>query len=171
MPVLPVIGALALLGIATLDASAQSAKTLLKDPELATRFNDISDRLVCQCGCQMIVRVCNHQNCPSAIPIRRQIEKRLLDGHTDDEIVNEFVEEHGLKVLSTPPAEGLNLAVWVMPGIAVIFGLIIVGYLVSSWLTRQRLAAAAAADSPAPAKSIADDTVRHRIEKELTEME
>jgi len=172
MAVLPVIGALVLLGIAALDASAQSAKTLLKDPELATRFNDISDRLVCQCGCQMIVRVCNHQNCPSAIPIRRQIEKRLMDGHTDDDIVNEFVEEHGLKVLSSPPAEGLNLAVWVMPGIAVIFGFIIVGYFVSSWSTRKRLAVAvAAAESASPAKSVADDSVRHRIEKELTEME
>ncbi len=93
---------------------AQSAKTQLTDPAEAQRFNDVSDRLVCQCGCQMILRVCNHQNCPSAIPMRREIERKIQDDVGDDEIVAAFVDEHGLKVLSSPPAEGLNLACLVM---------------------------------------------------------
>ena len=57
-------------------AFGQSAKTQLEDPVLATRFNEISDKLVCQCSCQMILRVCNHINCPSAVPMRAEIEKR-----------------------------------------------------------------------------------------------
>jgi cytochrome c-type biogenesis protein CcmH/NrfF len=170
---LMMLATLAVVVLAAIGAYAQSAKTSLKDPVLAQRFNDVSDRLVCQCSCQMIVRVCNHQNCPSAIPIRRQIEKRLQEGATDDEIVNEFVEEHGLKVLSSPPAEGVNLAAWVMPGVAVIFGLIVVGYVVSLWVTRQRLAAATAASPPVSVNGgvPGEPSIRERIEKELSETE
>jgi cytochrome c-type biogenesis protein CcmH/NrfF len=167
------VSALAVLVLAAVGAFAQSAKTTLRDPVLAERFNDISDRLVCQCGCQMVVRVCNHQNCPSALPIRRQIEKRLQGGATDDEIVDEFVGEHGLKVLSSPPAEGVNLAAWIMPGVALIFGLIVVGYVISHWRTRQRLATVSVAGGTAPGDNIrlADPALRERIEKELTETE
>jgi cytochrome c-type biogenesis protein CcmH/NrfF len=168
------VGALAILVLTTTVVHGQSAKTSLEDPELARRFNVVSDRLVCQCSCQMILRVCNHQNCPSAIPLRRQIEKRLLEGITDDEIVAELVEEHGLKVLSSPPPEGLNLAAWVMPGVAVLFGMLTVGYLVSHWTTRRRYQLAEAPDSPGTAavtRGGGDPSLRDRIEKELTEME
>lgn len=149
------------------DARAQSAKTTLEDPEQATRFNEISDRLVCQCGCQMILRVCNHQNCPSATPMRHQIEKRILEGKDDDEIVEEFVGEMGIKVLSTPPAEGINLAAWVMPGFAVIIGIFIVIYFVNRMAARRRLVTA----MPAKPSAAVDTDVRTRIEKELSDME
>src|SRR5262245_23369020 len=85
---------------------AQSAKTELKDPVLATRFNKISDRLVCQCGCQQGLRVCSHQNCPSATPMRHDIETKLTAGDTDDAIVASFVAQSGDKVLSEPPTSG-----------------------------------------------------------------
>ena len=103
-------------------AFAQSAKTTLTDPVLADRFNEISDRLICQCGCNMILRVCNHVNCPSGIPMRQEIERKLLAGAPDDSIVAGFVSEHGLVVLSSPPVEGVNLAAWVMPGFALLLG-------------------------------------------------
>jgi cytochrome c-type biogenesis protein CcmH len=159
------------LALAAAGAHGQSAKTSLEDSELARRFNAISDRLVCQCSCQMVLRVCNHQNCPSAVPMRHQIEKKLLAGETDDEIVDEFVGEYGLKVLSSPPAEGLNLAAWVMPGVAVIFGLLVVGYLILSWRNRRRLALAAPGDSSTVDRAPADPALRERIERELSETE
>ena len=97
------------------DAHAQSAKTRLTDPVLAERFNEISDKLVCQCGCNMILRVCSHYNCQSATPMRAQIEEQLTAGMTNEAIMAGFVEEVGIKVMSSPPAEGLNLAAWIMP--------------------------------------------------------
>ncbi len=142
-------------------AFAQSAKTTLEDPVLATRFNEVSDRLVCQCGCQMIVRVCNHVNCPSATPIRQSIEKQLLEGKTNDEIVQAFVDEHGLKVLSSPPATGFNLAAWVMPGFALLIGLFIAGYLASRWSARRRVVAAETATGSV------DPEIQKRIEEEI----
>lgn len=140
---------------------AQSAKTTLEDPVLATRFNDVSDRLVCQCGCHMILRVCNHINCPSAVPMRESIEKQLLEGRSDDEIVQSFVDEMGVKVLSSPPVDGFNLAAWVMPGFALLIGLFIVGYMASRWAARRRLATANAG------KITIDPALQKRIEEEI----
>ncbi|HEU4930241.1 MAG TPA: cytochrome c-type biogenesis protein [Candidatus Krumholzibacteria bacterium] len=140
---------------------AQSAKTTLRDPEQAKRFNEISDRLICQCGCNMVLRVCNHQNCPSAIPMRHEIEKQILEGKDDDAIVAHFVEETGTKVLSAPPARGLNLAAWVMPGFALGVGLFAAWYFAARWASKRRLAAVSAKPS------VVDAVLRDRIEKEL----
>jgi len=156
--------ALAALLVASIAPAAfsQSAKTELKDPALATRFNEISDRLVrlvCQCGCQMILRVCNHVNCPSAVPMRHEIEKQLLDGKDNDTIVASFVDEYGQKVLSSPPATGFNLAVWVMPGFGLLVGLWIVWMLASRWASKRKL-------EPEPSVAV-DPEIRKRIEKDL----
>jgi cytochrome c-type biogenesis protein CcmH len=145
-------------------ALAQSAKTTLTDPAQAERFNDISDQLVCQCSCQMILRVCNHQNCPSAVPMRREIERQMLAGETDEVIVASFVDEYGLKILSSPPAEGFNLAAWVMPGFALLVGLFFIVHFASQWASRRRIVNT----RPAPA---IDPEMRERMERELKSLE
>jgi len=153
-----------LLTLAAGGALAQSAKTTLTDPVLATRFNEISDRLICQCGCQMILRVCNHVNCPSGIPMRQEIERKLLAGAPDDSIVAGFVDEFGMLVLSSPPVEGFNLAAWVMPGFALLLGAFAVFYTAGRWAARRRLASAKAGNADI------DPEMRARIEDEIKRM-
>ena len=155
------IGALLLAWSLTGTAWAQSAKTTLRDPVQAKRFNEISDRLICQCGCNMVLRVCNHQNCPSAVPMRHEIEKQIGEGKDDDAIVAGFVAKDGTKVLSAPPAEGLNLAAWVMPGFALGVGLFAAWYFAVRWAKKRQLASAG------PKGAAIDAALRERIENEL----
>ena len=110
-------------------AHADSAKTALTG-ELAQRFNAISDQLVCQCSCRMILGVCNHQNCPSGIPIRQEIEAMLQQGKTDDEIVGAFVSRMGKIVLSAPPAKGGYWIAWILPFVVLAGG----GLWLGRWL-------------------------------------
>lgn len=145
--------------IAPAGANSQSAKTHIKDPALAERFNKVSDDLICQCGCNMGLRVCNHENCPSAIPMRHEIEEKLQAGASDDSITAGFVKEFGDKVLAEPPATGFNLAAYVMPGFAVLIGLFIVATFATRWSNKRRL-------STAPAAPV-DPEIRERIEREL----
>ncbi|MCZ6766242.1 MAG: cytochrome c-type biogenesis protein CcmH [bacterium] len=145
-------------------AVAQSAKTQIEDPVLATRFNAISDRLVCRCGCNMILRVCNHFECPSAVPMRASIDEQLLTGNDDDTIVQSFVDEYGMVVLSAPPTSGVNLAAWVMPGFAILVGFFLVFYFVSDWLAKRKA-------KPAARKQAIDPLAAARIEDELKSME
>jgi cytochrome c-type biogenesis protein CcmH len=144
---------------------AQSAKSSLTDPVQAQRFNDISDKLVCQCGCNMILRVCNHFECPSAIPMRAKIEERIRGGDSDDAIIAGFVEEYGKVVLSSPPPEGINLAAWVMPGFAILIGLFIVSYFLADMLSRKKVKTA----KPSPVTG--DPAMVARIEEELRSMD
>lgn len=157
-----IVAMVALVSLCVHGVWGQSAKTRLTDPAQAHLFNDISDRLVCQCGCQMMLRVCNHQNCPSATPMRASIEKQIEEGADPDVIVAGFVDEHGVKVLSTPPAEGLNLAAWVMPGFAILVGLLLIVHYAGHWAARRRKAAIALGPTM-------DASVRARIERELSE--
>lgn len=143
---------------------AQSAKSKLTDPVLANRFNTVSDRLVCQCGCGMGLRVCNHFECPSATPMRAQIEADLLAGKSDDAIVAEFVGEYGSVVLATPPPEGFNLAAWVMPGFAILLGLFLISYFVADWLAKKKV-------KPGEDKGPPDPLLTARIEQELKGMD
>ena len=148
----------------TSGANAQSAKSSLTDPAEADMFNRVSDRLVCQCGCNMILRVCNHFECPSAIPMRKSIEQQIRAGVDEETIVAGFVEEYGAVVLSTPPAEGLNLAAWVMPGFAILIGGFLVAYLVADWRSKKRA-------RPSPTITALDPGVASRIEDELRSMD
>jgi cytochrome c-type biogenesis protein CcmH/NrfF len=70
------------------------------------------------------------------------------------------VGEYGLKVLSSPPASGLNLAAWVMPGFALLVGLFTAIYLAMRWAARRRVAVAT------PATAI-DPELKRRIEDEM----
>ena len=110
-----------------------SAKTALTG-ELADRFNAISDRLVCQCNCRMILGVCNHQNCPSGIPRRQEIETKLQQGAGDAAIVEGFVSRMGPIALSAPPAKGGYLLAWILPGCLLLAGAI----LIATWLAKQK---------------------------------
>ena len=47
-------------------------------------IDNISSRLVCQCGCGYILSNCPHENCPSAIPMRESISKALKDGKSEN---------------------------------------------------------------------------------------
>src|SRR5438067_604731 len=84
------------------------------DPKLA-RFNDLSNTLVCQCGCTMVLAQCGMLNCGSATPMRGIIKEEIAKGVPDTEIVGKFVRQYGQVVLSAPPATGFNLMAWVMP--------------------------------------------------------
>lgn len=158
------IAIVALLALAPAGPQAQSAKSSLEDPAKAALFNSISDKLVCQCGCNMILRVCNHFECPSAIPMRAQIEEQILAGMSSEAIVAGFVDEYGMVVLASPPPEGINLAAWVMPGFAILIGLFLVLYLLSGWLAKKKA-------KPAPGAASIDAKVMSRIEEELGGLE
>jgi cytochrome c-type biogenesis protein CcmH len=153
-------------------AAAQSAQTDLTDRGQIQTFREVSEALVCQCGCNMILYVCNHQNCPSAIPFRAEIERQIRDGKRKDEIVADFVAKNGQVVLSAPPAEGFDLAAWVAPFVALVLG----GVFVLSFLGARRRAragagaAGAAAAGTTPATPAPRDAYAARVDAEIDEI-
>ena len=85
-------------------------------------FQEIEESLTCQCGCGLTVHACNHLQCPSALPLRREIREQLALGLDKERILAHFQEKYGEKILSSPTTSGFNLTAWTTPFIALAAG-------------------------------------------------
>jgi cytochrome c-type biogenesis protein CcmH len=97
----------------------------------------------------------------TASQMRAIIRERLAGGETPEQVTSYFVEKYGSWILLSPPPEGFNLLVWVVPFAGLAVGLVVVVQLARRW---SRRAAARAPERAAP-----DDAMRERIARELGE--
>ena len=127
---------------------------------------EIEEGLVCQCGCGLTVHACNHLNCPSGIPIKEEVAKRLAAGETEEQILAYFQTKYGEKVLSAPTFQGFNIVAWVTPAIFVLIGGLAMTLVARRWArqTEQQRA-------PGPPVAPADDPFRERLAREIEEFE
>ena len=147
-------------------AGAASPHTSLTDPVLQDRFHQISQQLVCQCGCNLVLDVCNHHNCGSATPMRARIDRELLAGHSNSDIIAGFVDDMGLVVLSAPPASGFNLTAWVLPFVLLIVAAVVITLLLRRWRALAPTGDRVMAAIPGGGEGAHSD----QIEKELREL-
>ena len=100
-------------------------------------FRRISDKLICQCGCNYGLTNCPHLQCPSAPSLRAKIREGLAAGQSEPQVLEAMVAEFGPAILAAPPAEGFNLTAWVMPFVALLFGLAVVYFVARRWYARR----------------------------------
>ena len=101
-------------------------------------------------------------NAEVSVQMRGIIREKLQQGETPDQIKAYFVARYGESILAEPPARGFTLGVWLMPILALIVGLGIVGAVLRSWLRR---GAGEPLSAPAVASPRAADD--ERLEREL----
>lgn len=99
-------------------------------------------KLACRCGCTLDVFTCRTTDfsCTYSPAMHREVVALYQKGNSAQQIIDAFVGQYGEKVLMAPPAEGFNLAGYLVPG-AVIAAM--GGFLV--WLIGRRQQAAMAA--------------------------
>ncbi len=71
-----------------------STHSQLKEPHKLERFKEISLKLVCQCGCNMLLESCNHLTC-MAWSMRSIIDSLILNGYSNEFIMNGFEKGFG----------------------------------------------------------------------------
>lgn len=159
----------------------------LRDPTLVGRPRDsvsafdndptvigIERRLKCTCGCTLDIYTCRTTDftCTFSPALHGEVVAMVRAGQTPEQIVAAFVEREGQAILMAPPAQGFNLAGYLVPGLSVTaVGLALVGY-----LSRRRAAVTAASDesapSPDPAMSLAPDAEQlDRLRRALDDVE
>ena len=100
--------ALALALVATPVLAVQPDE-MLADPVLEARARDISRDIRCPvCQGETI----DDSNAPISRDLRLIIRERLVAGDTDAAVVDYIVARYGEGVLFNPPAEGVNLVLW-----------------------------------------------------------
>ncbi len=132
-----------LLALALTIAGALGPALFAQTPPSANEeaFRRISDKLICQCGCNYGLTHCPHLQCPSAPVLRAKIREKLAAGQNETQVLEAMVAELGPAVLAAPPAEGFNLTAWVMPFVALGLGLGFVYFVARRWLALRKSAA------------------------------
>jgi cytochrome c-type biogenesis protein CcmH len=99
----------------------------------APTFQEAEESLTCQCGCGLTVHSCNHLQCPSALPLRREIREQLALGLDKQQVLAHFEQKYGEKILSAPTMRGFNLTAWTMPFVILALGSALVVFTLLRW--------------------------------------
>lgn len=103
-------------------AWAIDAGQAFDDPALQARYERIISEVRClQCQNESI----KDSNAFLAADLRREIRRMLGEGRSDDEIFDFLVQRYGDFALYRPRMEGKTLALWVIPAVLVLFGILI----------------------------------------------
>lgn len=114
----------------------------------------IERRLKCTCGCNLDIFTCRTTDftCTYSPALHREVMALHEEGKSPDEIVNAFVLKYGEEVLMAPPAEGFNLAGYLVPGFAMLLGATVLAWVL---VRRGRTPAKAPPEAPAARASAA----------------
>jgi cytochrome c-type biogenesis protein CcmH len=143
---------LMLFGVVTVNAQG--------DPPSDDEVNAIAKELYCPVCENIPLDVCPTQACEQW---RATIREKLEIGWNDEQIKQYFVDQYGARVLATPPAEGLNLLVYILPPLAFLAGAVVLWRTVRTWR--------AEAPEPTTKPMAMDDPYMTRIEEELQRRE
>jgi cytochrome c-type biogenesis protein CcmH len=110
-----ILGAVAVVGLAALFASARAGRT----ESLADRAHEIAAGLRCPVCLNLSVA-----DSPSRLAgeMRSEIGSRLRAGQSPEQIRAFFIDRYGEWILLEPPRRGLNWVPWAVPVVALVAG-------------------------------------------------
>jgi cytochrome c-type biogenesis protein CcmH len=126
--------------------------------------NEIASQLYCPVCENTPLDVCPTKACQDW---RAQIKSMLAEGSTPAEIKQYFVDYYGARVLSEPPAKGINWLVYIVPPAAFILGTILLLIAFRTWRHSGGKDADTSQSSAGVADTSDDDQYVTRIENEL----
>jgi cytochrome c-type biogenesis protein CcmH len=117
----------------------------------------IASKLACPvCEGQPITE----SNADVAANMRRRVQEMVDQGYTEQQILDEFVENFGVGILRDPPKEGVALGLWVAPPLVLVAGGGIVLLALRRWRRQE--------NQPVTIDELmADDEAEARVESEL----
>lgn len=104
-----------------------------------------------------------HQS-PAADEVRKDVRARLAAGQTREQILNAYVGQYGKRILAQPPAEGFDLALYVLPPLLLLGSAAMV-----IWLVRRFSGRAVAVAEPALATPAGD--YDQKLDDELRDLD
>ncbi len=99
---------------------------------------------------------------PVAEEMRRDIRTMLAAGKSEQEILDLYVAKYGERILTTPPARGFNLLVYILPLIIAMAGIAGVISALKRWLALRR---------PSSAMPAIGEEYLDRIDQELRDLD
>lgn len=116
--------------IVKLTAAISSFLLLFSSTGYSDPLYTVSSKLVCQCGCTMVLSTCQ---CETAEKMRDKIKFMIGKGKGEDEIIASFISVYGEKVLEEPFKKGFSLLAYIIPFAAIFSGGICIWWLARRW--------------------------------------
>src|SRR2546426_5163712 len=101
--------------------------------QLSERAKQVGGKFMCMCNCNQVLTGCNHVGCSTSSAMLKELNVSLSRGDSEDAITQMFVQEFGTKVYAEPPKSGFSLVAWTLPSIYLIFGTLLVVFVISRW--------------------------------------
>jgi cytochrome c-type biogenesis protein CcmH len=142
----------------------------------ADDVNEVAKKLSCPTCTGINVADCPTDTCAQW---RAKIGDMLVEGKSEQEILDYFAARYGDHVLQVPPKRGFFVLVWILPVIAIIAGVVWLAFLMRGWSQRSAAAtaehsqdAAMAATSSAmdDADKIEEEEYLQRVQQDLEKL-
>lgn len=138
-------------------------------PALAQDSTPPTDNEVNAIARQMYCPVCESTPldvCPTKACLnwREQIRLMLSEGKKEDEIIQYFVDQYGVRVLAAPPAAGLNWLIYLLPPVIILTSAVLLFRSLKEW-TKPK--AASAVSGQGRSESTSSNDYVQRLEEEL----
>jgi cytochrome c-type biogenesis protein CcmH len=146
-----------------------AAGTLAAQDFDRAEYQKAIETILCDCGCHpQSVEECA---CGRAAEMREEIASLIRQGKTGDEVIAQYVAEHGEQIRIAPTARGFNLVAWIGPGLGLLAASLAVVALLLRWKRSPTSAAEAGAPSPASPAQPRDEEYRRRLRDALESLE
>ncbi|HUH64042.1 MAG TPA: cytochrome c-type biogenesis protein CcmH [Terracidiphilus sp.] len=132
--------------------------------DATTRFDRLSHRLMCTCGCAQLLGECDHYGCPDRGQEAAELNAGIAAGSSDQVIFNSFVAKYGATVLAAPTTHGFDLVAWIAPFLVLAAGLLGTVLLVRRWKISPGEAPAADAAAIDPAAKALREKIRRETD-------
>ena len=140
---------------------AGGAQTAAEKPSNDVRR--VGSRLQCQCGCGDSVATCSMLECSFSKPAKERIARMQAVGMSDDQIIQAFIRDYGMKIYLAPP----SAFGWVIPYVALGLGLLVVWAFVKKYRKPKPLAEIGPMELDDPAL----EKYKDQIERDLAKLE
>lgn len=101
--------------------------------DTAVRFSDLGHKMMCVCGCNQVLIECNHVGCPDSERMLGELRTAISHGDSDTTILEAFQAKYGPTVLAAPMLTRFNKAVWFVPPLVLLLGILGTVLLVRKW--------------------------------------
>jgi cytochrome c-type biogenesis protein CcmH len=125
----------------------------------AASLPDIEDEVMCPiCGTLLA-----ESQSPQADRERQLIRRLIAQGATKDEVKDALVRQYGRQVLAEPRTSGFDLTAWLVPGVGIVLGALVVGVLGLRGLRSPGRRASEPKLDPAEAARLREDMSRYGL--------
>lgn len=134
------------------------AALVLAAPAVASNAHPSASELETELVCPVCHETLDQSTAPVAQEMKALIRKRVAQGWTKQQIIDEMVANFGPNVLSTPSKHGFDLLAWVLPLGGALIGIAALALVARQWKR---------GPGPPPAAPGLDPEMEQRIDAEL----